>query len=181
LKDAPKVILRQLDPGRVRFKPLRSRRRRIIVSTLVSAAAAIALSATTAASSLKREEPPPRDSKPRAQIPSPADPSCKLHEETETTERPTRFFDPYYVFTEIRAEQAAAYPLASPPGIVVDLDGVPEPTAPTLEQIGDDKRVLSARRLTTATGLRYIIRVSHPIARIELIHEGQVAMLFPTQ
>lgn len=87
----------------------------------------------------------------------------------------------YYVFTELPPARVSAYPLASPPGIVVDLEGLPEPEEPAAALVGDDDRIRSVRRRVTQRGLRYIIGIETPVTRIEVEHEGQVVIITPVR
>ena len=97
----------------------------------------------------------------------------------KATKKKARFYDPFYVFSETVIEGVAAYPLSDPPGIVVDLKGAAEKEGDVSNLVGTDDRIKSVRRLPTNSGLRYIIAVSTPLKRIELFHEGGVAMIFP--
>lgn len=90
------------------------------------------------------------------------------------------FHDPIYVFTDEQGVQGAqVYPLADPPGIVVDLEGTPEPQGSPLESVGADGRVQSVRRRTTRQGVRYIIGLTTPVKRVRAVHEGSVVVVFP--
>jgi hypothetical protein len=85
----------------------------------------------------------------------------------------------YYVFTGTAPTRVAAYPLASPPGIVIDLEGVPEPEEPASTLVGEDDRIRSVRRRSTERGLRYIIAIETPVTRLEVEHEGEVVIVTP--
>ncbi len=93
--------------------------------------------------------------------------------------RHPRFFDMYYVFTATAPVRVDAYPLANPPGIVIDLEGVPEPEEPAAALVGQDDRIRSVRRRVTDRGLRYIIAIDTPVARVEVEHEGEVVIVTP--
>ena len=91
----------------------------------------------------------------------------------------SRFYDPVYVFLESEVESVTAYPLASPPGIVIDLKGTPEPSIAPEEFVGKDSRIRAVRRRVTSSGIRYVIGLTTPIKRIETLKEGNVVMVFP--
>jgi hypothetical protein len=94
-------------------------------------------------------------------------------------ERHPRFYDPILVFTEMVPHGASAYPLADPPGIVVDIHGIPEPLGKAAVAVGKDDRVRMVRRRTTKKGTRYIINLTTPIKRIETEYEGRVVLVYP--
>ncbi len=96
----------------------------------------------------------------------------------EPENKPSAFYDPLYVFFAT-AEEVTAYPLASPPGVVVDLKGTAEPLEEALDMIGEDPRVRVVNRRATAAGVRYIIGLTTPIKRVEVFTEGGVAMVYP--
>ncbi len=96
-----------------------------------------------------------------------------------TAKRPMNFHDPLYVFCDETAYKVSAYPLADPPGVVVNLDGVPEPEADAKGMVGKDSRIRAVRRRVTSTGIRYILRLDTPIRRIRIIHEGAVIIILP--
>jgi hypothetical protein len=128
-------------------------------------------------------EPPPQ--KPSKQIITRTDilapRSAKLPGRTSAADkRHPRFFDPIHIFTGTVAPEVAAYPLADPPGLVVDVIGVPEPEEPVERCVAEDERIRTLRRRVTERGLRYVIGLEMPVQRIELIHEGGVVMVFPT-
>ncbi|HUT78607.1 MAG TPA: hypothetical protein VM285_13015 [Polyangia bacterium] len=93
--------------------------------------------------------------------------------------RHPRFFDMFYVFTTVSPSRATAYPLANPPGIVIDLEGVPEPEEPAAALVGEDDRIRSVRRRVTDRGLRYIIGIDSQVARVEVEYEGEVVIVTP--
>ena len=93
--------------------------------------------------------------------------------------KPMNFHDPLYVFSDETAHKVSAYPLADPPGVVVNLDGVPEPEADAKGMVGKDSRIRAVRRRVTSTGIRYILRLDTPIKRIRIIHEGAVIIILP--
>ncbi len=93
--------------------------------------------------------------------------------------RPMNFHDPLYVFCDETAQKVSAYPLADPPGVVVNLDGVPEPEVDAKGMVGKDSRIRAVRRRVTSTGIRYILRIDTPIRRIRIIHEGAVIIILP--
>lgn len=89
------------------------------------------------------------------------------------------FYNPFYVFTGTEAKGVSAYPLADPPGLVVDVHGVIESDRSPEQMVGDDDRVLGVRRIRTSKGLRYIIRLSQSIRRIRSHTEGNVITVSP--
>jgi hypothetical protein len=89
------------------------------------------------------------------------------------------FYNPFYVFTGTEAKGVSAYPLADPPGLVVDVHGVSESDRSPEQMVGDDDRVLGVRRIRTSKGLRYIIRLSQSIRRIKSHTEGNVITVSP--
>jgi len=93
--------------------------------------------------------------------------------------RPPNFHDPLYVFTDGLVERVEAYPLADPPGFVVDLIGAPEPQAAADEMVGADPRTRSVKRRVTDRGVRYVIWLTTPLRRIEVLHEGSVVIVSP--
>ncbi len=95
--------------------------------------------------------------------------------------RPMNFHDPLYVFCDETAHKVSVYPLADPPGVVVNLDGVPEPEADAKSMVGKDSRIRAVRRRVTSTGIRYILRLDTPIKRIRVIHEGAVIIILPVR
>lgn len=100
----------------------------------------------------------------------------------DTQEKKTmNFYDPLYVFSDETAHKVSAYPLADPPGVVINLDGVPEPEADAKSMVGKDSRIRTVRRRVTSTGIRYILRLDTPIRRIRIIHEGAVIIILPVR
>ena len=95
--------------------------------------------------------------------------------------KPMNFHDPLYVFCDETAHKVSAYPLVDPPGVVVNLDGVPEPEADAESMVGKDSRIRAVRRRVTSTGIRYILRLDTPIKRIQVIHEGAVVIVLPVR
>jgi hypothetical protein len=95
--------------------------------------------------------------------------------------KPMNFHDPLYVFCDETSHKVSAYPLADPPGVVVNLDGVPEPEADARNMVGKDSRIRAVRRRVTSTGIRYVIRLDTPIKRIRIIHEGAVIIILPVR
>ncbi|MBN2529225.1 MAG: hypothetical protein JXR76_22740 [Deltaproteobacteria bacterium] len=89
------------------------------------------------------------------------------------------FYNPFFIFTQAEAKHVEAYPLADPPGLVVDLHGISEPPQSPAQMVGDDVRVLKVRRLKTSKGLRYIIRLSQSIKRIKSQSNGNVVTVSP--
>jgi hypothetical protein len=92
-----------------------------------------------------------------------------------------RFHDPIYIFTEDQVAKVSAYPLADPPGVVVNLDGAPEPTATPESMVGEDRRIRSIRRRVTGKGLRYVIGLEIKLRRIDVVHEGNVVIITPVK
>jgi hypothetical protein len=93
--------------------------------------------------------------------------------------RPGNFYDPLYVFTDEPALGVVAYPMADPPGLVVNLDGLLEPLSDARDMVGADPRVRAVTRRTSPSGVRYVIGLSVPIKRIEILHEGNVVIISP--
>lgn len=187
--------LAAIDPRRVRMREPRDHPRRTIALAAIAAvvlAGAVAL-ATTGSRPSPDHVPaagataPSATDPPAATIPAPiTGKGSRTSDEaasapTSAPERDPRFFDPYYVFTEVPVEQVDAYPLADPPGIVINLLGAPEPTRPAAELVGDDPRIRAIRRRSTPQGQRYILRVTSPIRRIDVTHEGNVVIIAPTR
>ncbi len=181
-------VVGRLDPRVVRLRDPRRYPRRLsaaILLGIVLVLGAVSVAATRKGS--KKQilpeplEPPPE--RPKKQIITkttlvpPEDPDTAIEENDE--KRHPRFFDPVYVFTDDPVQRVSAYPLASPPGIVVDLIGATEPTGDATDFVGKDDRVRAVRRRNTAQGLRYIIGLTTPIRHIDVVYEGQVAMIFP--
>jgi hypothetical protein len=92
-----------------------------------------------------------------------------------------RFHDPIYVFTEGQVAGVSAYPLADPPGLVVNLDGAPEPESAPESMVGEDRRIRAIRRRVTDKGLRYVIGLEIPVRRIDVLHEGNVVIITPVK
>ena len=105
--------------------------------------------------------------------------SSRLAKESETTAAQADFYNPFYVFTHNGAKAVSAYPLADPPGIVVDVHGVRKADASPEEMVGKDDRVVGVRRLVTSKGLRYIIRTSQSIKRIKSQMDGNIITVSP--
>ncbi len=95
--------------------------------------------------------------------------------------RPMNFHDPLYVFCDETAHKVSAYPMADPPGVVVNLDGVPEPEDDAKNMVGKDSRIRAVRRRVTSTGIRYVLRLDIPVKRIRVIHEGAVVIILPVR
>ena len=95
--------------------------------------------------------------------------------------RPMNFHDPLYVFCDETAHKVSAYPMADPPGVVVNLDGVPEPEADAKNMVGKDSRIRAVRRRVTSTGIRYVLALDIPVKRIRVIHEGAVVIILPVR
>lgn len=185
-------LLERVDPRAVRMRDAAPRGRRLLIG---AAAGALALAAGAAALALADSgEPGTAPRKAPAAGPAPATIEKPDRDEVEakgpiaaeknpaeprSAARHPRFHDPFYVFTAGEVSSVSAYPLASPPGLVVNLEGAPEPERPAGEMVGDDGRVRAVRRIVTADGLRYAIRTSTRIRRIEVIHEGDVVIVIP--
>ena len=105
--------------------------------------------------------------------------SDPLAKGNETTAAQADFYNPFYVFTNTGAKAVSAYPLADPPGIVVDVHGVRKSDASPEEMVGKDDRVVGVRRLVTSKGLRYIIRTSQSIKRIKSQMDGNIITVSP--
>jgi hypothetical protein len=183
-----------LDPRIVQLRDPTTNSHRTIAATILSAVlaiSAVSVAATRDEATPKRPSDPPQPSRPKPErqiITNTAIeiPTAFIEEQivanavkTAVPKRHPRFFDPVYVFSGTEVHNVSAYPLANPPGIVVDLEGTPEPTDSAHEHVGKDDRILSVRRRVTNRGLRYILKVSTPIKRLEVVHEGNVTMIFP--
>jgi hypothetical protein len=186
-------MLRRLDPRLVRLtNPRRHPDRRLLAVLLIgglSIGGAAAIAATregdvqdgnyaeyevqTAPDKKEEPEPSPLRRGPRKPF---GDAEVSLF---PLEERHPRFHDPIYVFTDEPARAASAYPLADPPGVVVDIEGSPEPDSEAMAMVGKDDRIKLVRRRMTATGIRYIIRLSTPVTKIETEHEGNVVIVSP--
>ncbi|MCP4678825.1 MAG: hypothetical protein GY854_25725 [Deltaproteobacteria bacterium] len=184
--------IRELDPRIVRLRDPRRYPPRLTAALVLGAIlviGAVSFGATRRGSKNQilpgpPPVPPPEKPKRQAITKTLLVPPDDLETETENEEqvmRHPRFFDPVYVFTESPAEQVAAYPLANPPGVVVDLTGTPEPEGEPARFVGEDGRIRAVRRRTTARGLRYIVGLTTPVRRIEVVHDGNVVMIFPTE
>lgn len=187
--------LRRLDPRIARLYDPRPGPDRRIVAVLLLAGLTVAGAAAIAATGAKSNEAdgiqPRRLASeidhqafevPRPEPPPPlpsGDREDDARHDAQTPERHPRFYDPIYVFTEEPARAATAYPLADPPGVVVNLEGTSAPQADPLEMVGKDDRILAVKRRQTAEGIRYIIRISTPVKRIETEHEGNVVIILP--
>lgn len=129
----------------------------------------------------KEPEPPalPTDGRDKTGLDKAREPAeGKLKSETRLLRHP-KFFDPIYVFSNETISEVRAYPLADPPGVVVDLMNVALPSEKPENFVARDERVQSIRRRVMPFGLRYIVILTIPLNRIELFHEGNVAMIFP--
>lgn len=176
---------RNLDPRTVRLRDPRPRVRfwtaiAVVGAALVAGAAAMAATgrgspegasatgdADRPASSPEPERAPSaRAARPAADTPPPAAAHPNFH-------------DPIYIFTEGAVADVSAYPMADPPGVVVNLEGAPEPDAPAESMVGEDPRIRAIRRRVTANGLRYVVGLTIPVRRIEVLHEGNVVIVTP--
>jgi hypothetical protein len=185
-------LLRDLDPRTVKLRDPRPRIRPWIVLALVSAAlvaGAAALAATTGGEEPRSGDEPeatgPTEYAPIGPIAAephtaPADDRSRRREEAPPPpKRHPNFHDPVYVFTEGQVGKVTAYPLADPPGLVVNLDGAPEPTASPESMVGEDSRVRAIRRRVTDEGVRYVLGLTIPVKRIDVLHEGNVVIITP--
>ncbi|MBW2276769.1 MAG: hypothetical protein JRF63_04710 [Deltaproteobacteria bacterium] len=194
ISDLPRIasrIAREIDPRTVRFRD-RPRRSRLWIAvpllgaTLVAGAAALAASGgdepaneEVAAPSMN---PPAKYTSPPAL--DPAERAAAAKPSTEAREQSSRhpnFHDPFYVFIEGEVTDISAYPLAEPPGMVVNLDGAPEPTSTPESMVGKDPRVRAIRRRITNKGVRYVLGLTIPIKRIDVLHEGSVVIITPVK
>ncbi len=195
-------VVYRLDPRTVRLTDPypRSRSKRqtpVVVLGIVIALAAVLLAASpnapqkepiVEAASESVATPPPTPESKTVILPQQASPPPELSTAAPTLQKAAKkqspkrhpfFYNPFYVFTEEQVERVSVYPLAEPPGLVVDLFGVPEPDRSPIDSVGGDKRLRSVRRRTTKHGLRYILGIITPVKRIEMVHEGGVVMVFP--
>ncbi|MBN2340973.1 MAG: hypothetical protein JXX29_07070 [Deltaproteobacteria bacterium] len=101
--------------------------------------------------------------------------------EKKPTALPSDFYNPIYVFTQAQPKQVRVYPLATPPGIVVNIQGIEEPEESAEQMVGEDERIQKVKRVVTSTGVRYIIRLTYPIQRIEGHVEGNVITVSPLE
>ncbi|MFO8074303.1 MAG: hypothetical protein R6V85_20770 [Polyangia bacterium] len=183
-------MLERVDPRAVRMRDAAPRGRRLLVG---AAAGALALAVGAAALALAvGGEPESAPGKAPAVGPAAIETADRDDVEAKSpiaaeknpdgprsAARHPRFHDPFYVFTAGEVSSVSAYPLASPPGLVVNLEGAPEPERPAVEMVGKDDRVRAVRRIVTGEGLRYAIRTSTRMRRIEVIHEGEVVIVVP--
>lgn len=189
-------LLRRLDPRIVRVTdPGRPPGRGLIAVLLVTGltvagAAAIAATGRDSRSDRHSRSDDTLDDNSRDLRKAPISPGTSARPSPNTEElvearrasiakRPKNFYDPIYVFTDAPALVATAYPLADPPGLVVNIEGIPEPEAAAQAMVGQDDRIKAVRRRVTANGVRYIIKLSTPVRRIETVHEGNVVMIAP--
>lgn len=179
----PRAV-RNLDPRIVRFRDPGPRVRlwigiAVVSSALVAGAAALAATgrgdpgeATKTAA--HRALPPEPEHAPNSRN---ADgPTNKAR---PLADHHPNFHDPIYVFTEGPVADVSAYPMADPPGVVVNLDGAPEPNAAPGSMVGEDSRIRAIRRRVTDQGLRYVVGLTIPVKRIEVLHEGNVVIVTP--
>ncbi|MCP4599747.1 MAG: hypothetical protein GY847_04275 [Proteobacteria bacterium] len=190
-KGASKVItcVRRLDPRVVHLRDPRRFPSQLTSAMLLGGALAIGAVSFAATNRGSKEAvipgpPDPPQERPKRQIITKTDlvlPEIKQKKENKklSTQKHPRFYEPIYVFTDEPVERVSAYPLANPPGVVVDLVGVPEPDGKATQFVGEDDRIRAVRRRTTTHGLRYVIGLTTSVRRINVIHEGQVVMVFP--
>lgn len=194
ISDLPRIasrLARKIDPRTVRFRD-RPRRTRAWIAIPLLIATLVAGAATLAATRGDDPAEPPGPA-PSNEPPGPyTGQQARVPAEEQAAERPTaepgapaarhpHFHDPFYVFVEGEVTKVSAYPLADPPGLVVNLDGAPEPTATPESMVGEDARVRAIRRRVTNKGVRYVLGVTIPIKRIEMLHEGSVVIVTPVK
>jgi len=185
--------LHRVDPRTVRVRDYKRRSRLWLAIPLLGAvlvAGAAALAATGGEEPIEGEavapaEPPPAagpySSAATREPAEPKEPVPSADERPEPRPVHPNFHDPFYVFTEGEVAEVSAYPLADPPGLVVNLDGAPEPTATPESMVGKDSRVRAIRRRVSDRGVRYVLGVTIPIKRIEVLHEGSVVIITPVK
>jgi hypothetical protein len=183
LRDLSRVAARLgkfVDPRTVRLRDPRPKAR-MWIGLAAAGVVLVGGAAALAANGRSTPESPPLD------VLSSTPTSDALVRSVETARLPAPepgarhpyFFDPIYVFTETPATAATAYPMADPPGVVVNLVGTLEPAGSPASMVGQDSRIRAVRRRATADGLRYVIGMTTPIERIEIEHEGNVVLIFP--
>ncbi len=194
-------LVKELDPRTVRFRDpgVGFRRPALVIVPAVAflTFCAVAFAASGGASQKERQvddgvvDPIPAPPSPglrRAGLPF--EEKAELMEAGSNSEptigdtlekRPMNFHDPLYVFCDETAHKVSAYPMADPPGVVVNLDGVPEPEADAKNMVGKDSRIRAVRRRVTSTGIRYVLALDIPIRRIRVIHEGAVVIILPVR
>jgi len=187
LRELAGVFLRAADPRTVRLRdPPRRPRGSIAIAVAAGALAAGAAAIAAARAPAGPDETPPisfqatedrsaEESMPDP--PAPRDPAAPL----AISARHPRFHHMFYVFTDLPPTRVTAYPLADPPGIVVDIEGVPEPEESPETLVGEDERIRSVRRRITPRGLRYVIGIRTPVTRLEVEHEGGVVIVTPVR
>jgi hypothetical protein len=196
LRDIGKLAsraLHRIDPRTVRIREYRRRSRLWIAipllgAVLVAGAATLAATGgeeeTTGQAVVSTEPPSAPGTYASAATREPAAPERAASSNDERREPPpghANFNDPFYVFTEGEVAAVSAYPLADPPGLVVNLDGAPEPTSDPESMVGDDPRVRAVRRRITDKGVRYVLGITIPIKRIDVLHEGSVVIITPVK
>jgi len=182
-------MLGRLDPRVVRLRdPSEHLRRRMVI---VAAAVGLVLAATATFAATRGDggntatipEPtakPVDISSDDPDLQSPSEPPPASIEPVEAkARRPANFYDPIYVFTDEPASRVGAYPMADPPGLVVNVEGIPEPVGDAPSMVGEDDRVRSVRRRSTPSGVRYVIGLTFAVRRIEIIHDGNVVIIAP--
>jgi len=177
-------FLRQLDPRIVRMRDSRQNFRRtfIVIFVFISLAiGAVALAATGGEEKIKSIDPAPPEIQPNySNLLPDINKKISLPQADQITKNRTKnFHDPLYIFTNSPVKKVTAYPMADPPGIVVNLTGVLEPEESPDKMVGNDPRIRAVRRRVTDTGIRYILNLTSPIKRINLEHEGNVVIVAP--
>jgi len=180
-------LAHNLDPRTVKMRDQRPRIRPWIGVALVSAALVAGAAALAATGGEEPTVDRRIDSGEGSQDPdratAPSAESARAGEASQGEQEPppryTNFHDPVYVFTEGQVAKVTAYPMADPPGVVVNLDGAPEPTASPESMVGEDPRIRAIRRRVTDKGVRYVIGLTIPIRRIDVLHEGNVVIITP--
>ena len=184
--------LRRIDPRTVRVRDTRRRSRLWIAvpllgAVLVAGAAALATTGSdeeTGVDAAAPTEPRPDKSSYAAvanREPAEDGVAPSADDPPEPPSRHPKFHDPFYVFTEGEVAGVTAYPLADPPGIVVNLNGAPEPTSAPESMVGEDSRVRAIRRRVTNKGVRYVLGITIPVKRIDVLHEGSVVIVTPVK
>jgi hypothetical protein len=186
LLDLAARVLDRIDPRTVRVRDPRPRVGIWIGAATIGAALVMGAAALAASEQDDPDAAPEvRQANDEADERPPGEATTKETETAAPIARPepapkhARFHDPLYVFTDDPVARATAYPLADPPGLVVNLDGVPEPDRPPSELVGEDPRIRAVRRRVTNKGLRYIIGLEISIKRLQVVHEGNVVIITP--
>jgi hypothetical protein len=103
------------------------------------------------------------------------------NKEPKKKPKSVNFYNPYYIFIDSDSQDIKAYPLADPPGIIVNINGADEPVKSAAEMVGRDKRIKEVKRRVTKKGIRYILKISSPLKRIKTTRDGGVIIITPVK